>query len=132
MIPCPRAQGLTLCDYVMREERTLKVSLVGTFTGIRTDEFPSTPRPFCVFAALTDGLGEGTLELTITHLASDEEILRLQRTINFPNRFMDVQVLFRLSEVSFPEEGIYLFSLSVDEDTIAQRRVRVYSNEGLS
>jgi hypothetical protein len=130
MIPCPRAQGLTLCDYVMREERTLKVSLIGTFTGIRAGEFPFS-RPFCVFASLTDGLGEGMLELTITRLASDEEIVRLQRSIMFPNRFMDVQVLFRLNEVSFPEEGTYLFSLSVDDDTIAQRRVRVYSNEEL-
>jgi uncharacterized protein DUF6941 len=127
MIPCPRAQGLTLCDYVMREEGTLKVSLVGTFTGMRTDAFPFSPRPFCVFAALTDGLGQGTLELTITHLASDEEIYTLRRPIDFPNRFMDVQVLIRLSEFSFPEEGLYLFSLAVDDDTVAQRRVRVHS-----
>ena len=62
MIPTPRAQGLTLCDYVIREEGTAKATLVGTFTGIRTDGFPSTPRPFCVFASLTDGLGEGTME----------------------------------------------------------------------
>ena len=126
MIPTPRAQGLTFCDYVIREEGTGKTSLVGTFTGMRTDGFPSTPRPFCVFAALTDGLGEGNLELTITHLRSDEEILRLQRPIRFPNRFMDLQVLFRLNECSFPEEGTYLFTLSVDEENIAHRRLRVY------
>lgn len=127
MIPTPRAQGLTLCDYVMREERTLKVSLVGTFTGMRTDTFPFSPQPFCVFSALTDGLGQGTLELTITHLANDEEIFTVQGPIEFSNRFVDVQVLFRLSDLSFPEEGIYLFSLSVDDDILAQRRVRVDS-----
>src|SRR5947209_5375548 len=110
MVPCPRAQGLTLCDYVMREEGTGKMSLVGMFTRMRTTGFPSTPRPFCVFAALTDGLGEGALELTVTNLRTDEEILALQRRIHFPTRFMDVQVLFRLNECSFPEEGIYLFT----------------------
>ena len=47
------------------------MSLVGTFTGMRTDSFPFSPQPFCVFATLTHGLGVGMLELTITHLASD-------------------------------------------------------------
>jgi hypothetical protein len=127
MIPCPRAQGLTLCDYVMREEGTRKMSLVGTFTKIGADVFPFSAEPLCVFSTLTDGLGKGTLELTITSLTTDEEIYSFQRTIEFPNRFVDVRVLFRLRDVSFPEEGFYLFSLSVDTDTIAQRRVRVYS-----
>jgi hypothetical protein len=111
----------------MREEGTRKMSLVGTFTKIRADAFPFSAQPFCVFSTLTDGLGPGTLELTITSLTTDEDIDSFQRPIEFPNRFVDVRVLFRLRDVSFPEEGLYLFSLSVDTDTIAQRRVRVYS-----
>lgn len=130
MIPCPRAQGLTLCDYVIREEGTGKMSFIGAFTRIATKGFPSVPRPFYVFATLTDGLGEGNLELTITQLSSDEEIFALQRPIRFPQRFVDLQVLLRLNHCSFPEEGMYLFTLSVDNEAITQRRVRVYSVEG--
>jgi hypothetical protein len=127
MIPCPRAQGLTLCDYAMREEGTRKMSLVGTFAKIGADVFPFSAQPFCAFSTLTDGLGEGTLELTIASLTTDEEIYTFRRPIEFPTRFIDVRVLFRLRNVSFPEEGHYLFSLSVDADVIAQRRVRVYT-----
>jgi hypothetical protein len=129
MIPCPRAQGLTLCDYVIREEGTGNISLVNTFTRMRTLAFPSTPRPFCVFAALTDGQGEGNLELTVTNFHTDEEILNVRRPIRFPDRFVDVRVIIRLNQCSFPQAGVYLFTLSIDDESIAQRRIRVDSSE---
>jgi hypothetical protein len=53
----PVAIGMTLCDYVIVEEKTKKVSLIGAFTGMRVSRFPSDPSPFSVYAALTDGLG---------------------------------------------------------------------------
>jgi hypothetical protein len=61
MVPPPIALGLTLCDYVIVEEGTKKVSLIGTFTGIAVDHFPAVPQPFSVFSALIDGLGDATM-----------------------------------------------------------------------
>ena len=129
MVPCPRAQGLTLCDYVMREEGTRKLSLVGTFGALMVTGFPSESHPFWVFVSLTDGLGEGNMELTITQLSTDEEIFAIRQAIRFPDRFADLEVLFRLDDCSFPEEGPYLFTLLVDDVVVAQRRVPVYSVE---
>jgi hypothetical protein len=129
MVPVPLALGLTLCDYVLVEEGTKKVTLVGSFTGVRAGSFPHIPLPFCVYAPLTGGLGEGTLELTVTNLDADEEIYSLVRSIHFPDRFIEVRALFRLHECEFPAAGSYLFTLLVDDEWIAHRRIRVYPME---
>jgi hypothetical protein len=132
MVPQPIALGLTLCDYVIVEEGTKKVSLIGGFSGIRAAEFPFVPLPFCVYAPLTGGQGEAAAELTVTSLETEDEIYSLQRTVRFPDRFTEVRVLYRLTAVQFPEAGIYMFTLLLDGDWIAHRRVRVYSTETTS
>jgi hypothetical protein len=132
MIPPPSAIGLTLCDYVILEEGTRKISLVGSFTGLQVLGFPSVPQRFSVFAVLTDGMGDGTIELAVTQLETDQEIYSVRRSVHFPDRFMEVRVLFRVGQCSFPVPGTYLFTLLVDGDWIAHRRLRVYSSEEVS
>ena len=45
MIPPPMTVGLTLCHYVMVEEGTKNVSLIGGFSKFRGRAFPFTPSP---------------------------------------------------------------------------------------
>ena len=129
MVPRPIALNLTVCDYVIIEEGTRKVSLVGVFSGIRALTFPFFRPPFCVFVALTDGQGEAEVELTVTHVESDEEVYSFQRSVRFPDRFTEVRVLMRLAECPFPAPGSYMFTLLVDGEWIAHRRIHVYSTE---
>jgi Family of unknown function (DUF6941) len=128
MVPRPNAIGLTLCDYVIIEERTKKVSLIGGFTSIRVTAFPAVV-PFCVYAALIDGLGEASVELTVTHLDTDTEVYRLVRTMQFLDRLVEARALFRLRECTFPAAGTYLFTLLIDHEWVAQRQIRVSSEE---
>jgi len=76
-----------------------------------------------VFASLMDGLGQGFLELTVTHLASDEEVHRIEATIQFPNRFAEVGSIFRINDCYLPEPGYYLFSLYIGNEIITERRI---------
>ena len=105
MIPRPLALALSLCDQVIVEEGTRKLSLVGGFNGLRARSFPFVPSPFCVIATLSGGLGEAEVTLAVTELQSDEEIYSLTRQVRFPDRFVEVHVLFRLAECSFPAAG---------------------------
>ncbi len=41
MGPRPVVLGLSLWDYVLVEERTKKVSLIGMFTGLGVSDFPT-------------------------------------------------------------------------------------------
>ncbi len=53
MIPRPTAIGMALCDQVIIDDRTKKPSLIGIFTGIAVDDFPSDPQRFSAWAWLT-------------------------------------------------------------------------------
>jgi hypothetical protein len=108
------------------EEGTKKVSLIGSFASIRAPEFPLLRPQFCVFAALTDGQGEATAQLSVTHLETDREVYTLLRGLRFPDRFTEVRILFRLLEFRFPAPGSYLFTLLIDGEWAAHRRIRVY------
>ncbi len=117
---------MTLCDYVIVEEKTKKVSLIGSFTGMKVSHFPSTPAPFSVYAALTDGLSDVTIELIVSRLDTEEEIYSFRNTTHFPDKLAEVRFHLRLTQCSFPVAGHYQFTLLADGEWLAHRRLRVY------
>jgi len=63
----------------------------------------------------------------ITNLETEEEIDTYLVAAHFPNRFTEVRALFHLNEITFPSAGRYLFTLQVDGEWVAHRRLRVLS-----
>jgi hypothetical protein len=120
----PSAISLMLCDKVVFEEGTQKPYLLGVFTGV--GHFPSIPQPFDVFAALTDGLGNVTMTLTVVHLDTNQEIYSQRMTVLCPDPLQVVNLRFRVRRLTFDAAGTYLFALMVDDEEIATRRMRVY------
>jgi hypothetical protein len=129
MVPTPLSIGLTLCDNLIIEERTRKLTLVGTFPGFRSSEFPCTPDPFYVSASLIGGQGEGELTLTVTQLETDDELFAIHRRISFSDRLAELRVAFRLRNCTFPEPGAYSMTLLMDGEWVAQRRFEVSYEE---
>lgn len=129
MVQPPTAIGLIACDLVIVDQNTKKVTLVNSFSGIKTDAFPFLAVPFCVFAILTDGEGVAEVALIVTRVETDEEIYSFSRGVHFPDRLTEVQVLYRITTCIFPAPGEYLFTLLTDRDWVAQRRIQVYRRE---
>jgi hypothetical protein len=125
MVPSPLALALTLCDQVIVEEGTRKVSVIGSFRELHSRSCPFTPAPFSVLAVLTGTQGEEDLTLTVTALETDEEIYSFRRRIRLPDRFAEGRAAIRLVDCTFPAPGLYSFTLLVDGDWIAQRRLQV-------
>jgi hypothetical protein len=126
----PRALGLLLCDQVLFEQGTLKPCAIGIFTGIAVEQFPSGRVRFDVFAALTDGLGSGTIDLVAIRMDTDQQVYGQSAQLNFPNPLQVVNLRFRVRQLSFPAPGSYLFTLLADGEEIAHRRIRVYQAQG--
>jgi hypothetical protein len=126
----PVALGLTLCDYVIVEDGTNKVSTIGILTKWVTKIVPFTPPTFFAHAALTDALGEVTPELSITRLETDEEIYNRQRRVAFADKLRELQVIFRVADLKLPAAGVYQFALLADGQWVAHRRARVLLSEG--
>jgi Family of unknown function (DUF6941) len=134
----PSAVSLMLCDQVVFEQGTQKPYLLGVFTGVSVEAFPTAPQRFDMFVALTDGLGEVTMTLSVIHLDTDREIYTQQMTVDFPDPLRVANLRFRIRRLIYDAPGIYLFALTVVEKEngqetvveIAARRVRVYQVGG--
>jgi hypothetical protein len=122
----PSAISLMLCDQVVFEQGTQKPYLLGVFTGVAVDGFPTAPQRFDVFAALTDGQGDVTITLTVVHLETDQEIYTQRVRVEFPDPLRVINLRFRVRQLIYGTAGTYLFALTVDNQEIAARRVRVY------
>lgn len=129
MDPRPVVLGLNLCDHVIVEERTKKVSLIGTFTGLGANKFPALLPPFSVFAMLTDGVGSVTMKLSITHMDTNEVVYSYSGNLQFPDKVAEVAYHMRLRQCILPAPGLYQFTLWIDNEWAAQRRLRVYHKE---
>ncbi len=60
--------------------------LIGSFTGMKVSRFPSDPFPFSIYAALTEGLGDITMELIVARLDSGEEIYSRRNVVHLRRR----------------------------------------------
>ena len=129
MIPTPMAAGLHLRDMVILAVGTNKLSLIGTFEAVRVNRLPALPRPFCVVAFLTNGLGTGELDPSVAHLGGGEQVYSRRGTQYFPDRFSLVRLVFRIQDFGYPAPGVYSFSLAVDGEWVASRRLRVYQGD---
>jgi hypothetical protein len=121
----PVAIGLMLCDQVIVDKDTNKVSPIGIFTGLAVDDF-SEPRRFSAFAALTNGRGQTAVELNVFQLANGDQIHTSAYQLSFPDPLVVVNLNLRLKRIRFPAPGWYDFVLRANGEHIAQRRIRVY------
>jgi hypothetical protein len=124
----PTALGLTVCQQVIVDARSQNPSLIGIFTGLGVDDFPSDAQRFSVTAFVTGSAGEGKIELRAIRLATGEQIYQQGGRVSFRDQTDIVNVLFRVRKIRFPAAGFYLFQLLVDDELVpaAQRRLRVY------
>lgn len=130
----PAALGLSVCEQVIVDTRSQNPSLIGIFTGLGVDDFPSDSQRFSVAAFLTGTAGEGRIELRVIRLATGDQIYQQSGKVSFRDHTDIVNVFFRVRKIRFPGPGFYLFQLLVDDELVpaAQRRLRVYRiSEGL-
>lgn len=126
MIERPHALGMLLCDQVIIEAGSKKPSLIGIFTSIRCDRFPSIPKPMSVFASLTNGIGRVELTLLVSSLKTGKEIAGYTGSILFDDPLKVANYSFHLRSLTFDEPGVCLFELSSGGESICHRRVQIY------
>jgi hypothetical protein len=120
MVIVPRAFALTLCERMDVNPATGQISLIGIFNYRRFPSYPTPPQRITAYTVLHDGLGEGTMELAITHAGTDQEFVRLQRWFAMTDRLQMVNLEIIINCV-FPAPGRYLFDLRFERQPITTR-----------
>jgi hypothetical protein len=126
MVPSPFAVSLFLCDRVIIDSKSRNPSLINIFSGRAVREFPSPPERFSVFAALTDAVGRGIIELRVVDVSSEDSVFDWEDAIQFTDRFTVLNVHIELEDVTFPHAGVFAVQLFIDGEHIAESRLRVY------
>jgi hypothetical protein len=125
MVPAPTAIGLILCEKIIVEEGTRRLTLVNSFTKRVVPAFPSPPQSFLVFAALIGGIGDATMKVKIERLDSLEEVYSRSRVVHFQGRLTELQTTLQVDNCRFPVFGKYQITLLVDGDWVAHRQLRL-------
>jgi hypothetical protein len=60
---------------------------------------------------------------------ADEEVYAQHEPFHFPDQLVEVAFHLWLRQFSFPAPGLYPFTLLVEGEWVAQKRVRVYARE---
>lgn len=68
----------------------------------------------------------GSVKLVIARPDTTEAVYSQQQVITFADPLAQVRVLFRIRDLSFPEAGLYLVTLLVDDEWVAQQSILVH------
>jgi hypothetical protein len=121
----PILLALLLCDSTIREVGTNKLSLIGTFNGLFSRNFPCTHPSLTVYAALTDGRGRVPCQLRMHYAETRKEVLSLKGHVDFHDPTGVAELIFQLQQLTFERPGDYEIEFIAEGELLGTRKLRV-------
>jgi len=119
----PILLALVLCDTIIREAQTNKLSLIGTFNGIFASNFPCTHPSLSVYIAITEGRGRVPCKLRMTSLENNQMVFELPGQIEFGGPTSVGELVFQLQQIQFTTPGVYAIEFWADGELLGSRKV---------
>jgi hypothetical protein len=127
----PYCLAMVLCDAVHRDATSGKFTILGTFSTVGADTFPAKVR-FCIYFAITDGLGATKLRLSLVDAESgvvdksenriEGPVFEIDTDITFDDPLVVMETVVAL-ETSLPKPGLYHCELWAGDDLLMSRRL---------
>jgi hypothetical protein len=125
----PIVLALVLCDSTIREANTNKLSLIGTFNGIFSNNFPCTHPSLSVYVAITEGRGRVSCKLRMISLADNHVIFELPNEIQFGGPTTVAELVFQLHQIRFERPGVYAIEFWANGDLLSSRKLNAQKLE---
>lgn len=125
----PILLALVLCDTVIREQGTNKVSLIGTFNSLSAATFPCIHGTFWVYIAITEGRGRYSTKLRITSLTTGNVVFELPGDIEFAGPTSVGELVFQLNGIRFDTPGMYAVEFLSGNVLLGSRKINVQKVE---
>lgn len=123
--PIPAVLSINICDAIIRDEATKKVSLIGLFNTIRANSLPCTHPQMHVHVALTNGHGKYKTEVRFVSMETDKPIAGMLGDLEFPDPLHVVELNVCWQGLRFETEGIYLVQVLCGGETVGERKFMV-------
>lgn len=129
--PLPACKAILLCERVMVEAHTAKVSLIGLVTKQVLVSFPGQTEPMRMFLHLVDGIGEYQLTVEVTDLAEDVVIMRKPGPkISFPKRPGAMHLYFTIQALPITHQGRYDVIVMANGRELDRQQIRIKAQTG--
>jgi hypothetical protein len=125
----PLVVAFHLCEQIVVDDQTRRVSPINCFTRWLIEGPPAEPQTFRAVAILASGHGSIPAALTIDPLDTGETIYRREFTVQFADPLKYYWCMLRLRRVVFPVTGVYQASLQVGGEGLASMRFLVFHKE---
>lgn len=117
--------AINVCDTIIRDELTHKVSLIGLFSTIWAGSFPCTHDRMHIYIALTGGHGKHETDVRLVSASDGGMVMGMQGPIEFKNPLQVVEVNLEWRRVVFAKPGDYLVEVLCDGKPIGSRKFAV-------
>jgi len=124
----PICQAIVICDNIIREENTRKLSLMGLFNSIKVSAFPTRHARMHVYVSLTNYIGEtkGMLKF----LDPEGNVLaQIQEPVVFQDKFATIELNFVINGMVFPKPGVYTIEFLVSHQLVGSRKIEITRKE---
>lgn len=123
--PGPVVLSINICDTIIRDGRTKKVSLIGLFSVINAQTFPVKHPLMHVYVAMTNGHGRQRINIRFTKMSDGATLVGMQGDIMFENPLQVAELNVEWMGVTFDEPGDYLVEVLCDGKPIGDRKFKV-------
>jgi len=128
--PTPSVVSINVCDSIIRDEVTKKVSLIGLFNTIRANNFPCKHPQLHVYIALTNGHGKYKAEVRFTNADQSKPIAGMRGELDFKSPLQVVEINLCWQRLNFPKAGEYIVEILCDDGIlIGTRKIIVVGPE---
>lgn len=126
--PLPQTYGFLICDQAFQMLPTGKWCVVGTFDAILVGDLPTRFPPFQVFLSLGEFMGDAVVEVVMRDDQGDVVYAVRGQVPPIPDSspLSNFELAMPFPNVEFKREGSHSLELSVDENVIAVRSLRVH------
>ena len=120
--PLPSVMSVNICDMIIRDELTKKVSLIGLFNTIRANSFPFRHPQLHIHITLTNGHGSYQAEVRFTNAELGKPIAGMRGELVFKSPLQIVEMNLFWQRLNFEKPGDYIVEILCDGELIGTRK----------
>ena len=118
----PIILAINICDDIIRDEITKKISLIGLFNRIQSPSFPTTHPSLHVYVSLTNGHKKYKGELRFVSESDDSVIFKTNADVPLQDPLKTLELNFSIRNLKFDKPGNYNVQFCCDKTLVGSRR----------
>ena len=117
----PIVLAINICDDIIRDEITKKISLIGLFNRIQSPSFPTTHSSLHVYVSLTNGHKKYKGELRFVNESDNNIIFKTNGDVPLQNPLQTLELNFSVRNLKFDKPGKYDVQFYCDGTLVGSR-----------